>query len=109
MKKNEGKPEPTLVYPSLVYAIARVRRFGINKHGSEDGWKTTKHIQHLDALLRHVLAATEAYKHRLEEGADLDALDHESGLDHLAHAACNIMFLIEANYMEDTEDESVQS
>jgi hypothetical protein len=90
MKKEEGKAPLSLANYALIEAVSRVRSYGIEKHGDVDGWKTTTVKQHYDALLRHVYASLEAEK---ERG---DALfDEESGLLHLAHAACNIMFLIE--------------
>lgn len=84
MKADEGKYEPTLVYTSLIKAIARVRRFGINKHDNSEDWRTTPSERHYDAMLRHIYSAL--------DGNDLD---DESKLLHLAHAACNIMFEIE--------------
>ena len=83
-KGNEGKYEPTLVYASCIEAIARVRRFGIDKHGSSEDWRTTEPRLHFDACLRHI----EAYLN----GEDTDS---QSGLSHLAHAAANLMFEIE--------------
>lgn len=82
-KKFEGKPEPTLVYSELIEAIARVRRYGIEKHGTSEDWRSTPRVLHFDAMLRHVYAYM--------RGEDKDV---ESGLPHLWHAAANIMFEI---------------
>lgn len=84
MKKDERKPKPSLFYTSALYETVRVRAFGIDKHGSEEGWKTTTPIEHIDSAVRHLLAA--------KDGEQLDA---ESGFLHLAHAICNCMFEIE--------------
>ena len=84
MKKNEGKPDPSLFYTSALYEIVHVRAFGIEKHGSVDGWKTTKPIQHYDAAIRHIRAVI--------GGEDYDK---ESGRLHLAHAMCSLMFELE--------------
>jgi len=84
VKQPEGKYEPTLVYTSFIKAVARVRRFGINKHGDSEDWRTTPEIAHYDAMLRHIY-----------EALDGRALDDESKQLHLSHAACNIMFEIE--------------
>lgn len=87
MKKLENKYEPTLVYNSVIKLISKVRRFGIEKHGNSEDWRTTNPIQHYDAMLRHINAAI-----------DGEELDTESGLPHLAHAMCTIMFELERKY-----------
>lgn len=87
MKKPEGKYEPTLVYRSMVVALAHVRRYGIEKHGSSDDWRTTPAVAHYDAMLRHLLAVI-----------DGEEVDQESGLPHLWHLATNVMFEVERLY-----------
>ena len=84
MKKPEGKPDPGLFYSSALYETVRVRAFGIEKHGSAEGWKTTKPIQHYNAAIRHIRAVIDGEVH-----------DQESGFNHLAHAICDCMFEIE--------------
>ena len=84
MKKDEGKPNPSLFYTSALYATVRVRAYGIKKHGSMDGWKTTKPIEHYDAAIRHIRAVMEG-----------EYYDKESSELHLAHAMCDLMFEIE--------------
>jgi hypothetical protein len=84
MKFNEGKPKVRLVYPSAIYEMAKVREYGFNKHGSLNGWMTTPSEDHYDACMRHVLAAAHGEQY-----------DKDSGLKHLSHAMCNLMFLIE--------------
>jgi hypothetical protein len=83
-KKPENKPELSLVYPSMLEAIARVRRYGIDKHGSSEDWRSTDSIKHFDAMLRHIFAYL-----------DGEEVDQASGLSHLAHVAANVMFEIE--------------
>jgi hypothetical protein len=94
MKKLEGKHEPHLVYQSLIISVSRQRAYGIEKHGSIDGWKTTTTIEHLDAARRHIDEAMEAIRtgevHRL--------IDKDSGQLHYAAAICNLMFEIERAY-----------
>jgi hypothetical protein len=87
MKKYEGKYEPTLIYPSLIKALAIVRRYGVNKHGASDDWRTTLRGAHYDAIYRHLLAIL-----------DGETLDPESGLPHLWHIATNVMFEVERDY-----------
>ena len=84
MKSYEGKYGPVLVYTSFIKAIARVRRFGIEKHGNSEDWRTTPEVDHYNAMERHI-----------REARDGNAFDDESHLLHLAHAATCIMFEIE--------------
>ena len=84
MKFEEGKPDPSLFYSSALYETAQVRAFGIKKHGSPVGWKTTEPIRHYDAAIRHIRAVM--------DGEDYD---DESKKLHLAHAICDCMFEIE--------------
>lgn len=86
-KKPEGKYEPTLIYSSLTKYVAMVRRYGIEKHGHSEDWRTTTPIQHYDAALRHIIAVV--------DGDDFDA---ESGLPHLAHAIAGLMFELERKF-----------
>jgi len=83
-KMDQGKVQPTLVYRSLVEAVARVREHGAKKYGGTESWQKVASSRYIDALLRHVLA--------FAGGEELDA---ESGMHHLWHAATNIMFEIE--------------
>jgi hypothetical protein len=86
-KKDEGKYEPTLVYRSAIENIARVRAYGVKKHGHREDWRTTDMVKHYDAALRHIFADLSG-----------ESIDKESGELHLAHAMCNLMFLIESRY-----------
>lgn len=86
-KKPEGKYEPTLVYTSLIKAVAKQRRFGIDKHGNSEDWRTTEPIKHYDAMLRHLLA-----------DIDGEEFDTESGMPHLYALVTTAMFEIERRY-----------
>lgn len=83
-KADQGKVRPTLVPPSLVLAVAKIREYGCAKYHDPDNWKRVEPQRYRDALYRHLLAYFAG-----EEN------DEESGLPHLHHAACNIAFLIE--------------
>jgi len=91
MKIEEGKPKLSLIYKSFMDETAKVRMYGLTKYPDQENWRTTLTSEHYDALLRHVFAA-KAYFLNETSG---EKLDKSSGLSHLAHAACNIMFLIE--------------
>lgn len=91
MKKPEGKYQPHMVYKSAIVEIARVREYGVTKHGSDDGWKTTTVMEHLDAARRHIDETIEAIRRK-----DMSRMyDDESGRLHIGHAMCDLMFEIE--------------
>ena len=82
-KKDAGKPQLTLVPQQILYDIARVREFGIEKYHERDSWKRVDIQRYRDAAYRHFLAYL----------ADPQGVDEESGLTHLSHLAFNIAFL----------------
>lgn len=84
-KHDAGKIRPTFVFPSLVRAVAEVRGYGVAKYIDPDNWKQVSPKRYRDAIYRHWLAYLD----------NPEACDAESGLPHLWHMACNIMFLIE--------------
>ena len=91
LKADKGKARLGLVPMRILWAIARVREFGVGKYGQIDGWRKVSPERYRDALMRHIAAY-------IDYPAGTDA---ESGLPHLWHAACNIAFLIA---LEDNED-----
>ena len=88
-KSDGGKPRPSLVPPALIDGVMRIREFGTARYGNPDNWRNVDAERYHDALLRHILAIWEDWK----------AVDPDSGMPHLWHAACNIAFLMQ--YMED--------
>ena len=79
-----SKPMPSLIEPEFILSMANVLAFGMAKY-AKDNWKLcTKENIHLywDAHDRHCLA------YRMGE-----KVDPETGYCHLAHAACNLMFI----------------
>lgn len=84
LKADRGKARLGLVPMRILWAIARVREFGVDKYRQADGWRHVSPERYRDALMRHIAAYT-------DNPTETDA---ESGLPHLWHAACNIAFLI---------------
>ena len=84
LKADNGKARLSLVPMRILWAIARVREFGVAKYGQSDSWRRVSPERYRDALMRHIAAY-------IDYPAGTDA---ESGLPHLWHAACNIAFLI---------------
>ncbi len=83
-KADMGKPHPSYVPVEIIEAVMRVREYGNAKYHDPDNWRTVEPERYHEALLRHILRAwTDPY-----------AVDPESGLMHIEHAACNIAFLL---------------
>lgn len=83
-KDDSGKVRVDLFPPQALIAISLVLGFGANKYG-EDNWRQVDRAKdrYYAATLRHLLAWREGREN-----------DEESGLPHLAHAACSIVFLL---------------
>lgn len=66
--------------------VVRVLDYGARKY-SRDGWQSVEPERYVEALRRHLLAATGVPGWAAET-------DAESGESHWAHAACNALFLV---------------
>lgn len=82
-KADAGKARLSLVPMRILYDIARVREYGVEKYREPDNWRRVSIERYRDALLRHIAAYID----------DPQSTDDESGLPHLWHAACNIAFI----------------
>lgn len=83
-KSDKGKPRWTLLPLSSIELVIEVLEYGAAKRGDHN-W------QHLENARTRFLNA--AFRH-LSDYAQGETLDHDSGLPHLAHAACNCLFLL---------------
>ena len=94
-KFDGGKPQYGLLPPMALKATVDVLTFGAEKY-DPDNWQVVPEAKrrYFDALQRHVWAWKEG-----------ESFDPESGLHHLAHAMCCMMFLYEhdVNYSKSTE------
>jgi hypothetical protein len=84
-KGDAGKVRLDLLPFAALEDVARVLEYGAKKY-SPQGWRHVAdgHDRYVAAALRHL----HAY-------AGGEATDRESGLSHLAHAACSILFALE--------------
>ena len=84
LKFDQGKPKMDLLFegcPNALKAVGEVLTFGAQKYEAHSWQKVAGGpTRYKAALIRHLL----------EEGND-----SESGLPHLAHAACNALFILE--------------
>lgn len=82
-KHDQQKPDLSLLPPEAILEISKVLTFGANKYDAHN-WRGGFNWTRLSsASLRHIFSwlGGETY-------------DPESGLNHLAHAACGLMFLL---------------
>lgn len=89
IKYDEGKAELSMISATALTQLAKVLSFGAQKYERNNWRKGMNWDRLINATLRHVLA--------FNEGQDLDP---ETGLNHLSHAMCNLMMLIEYYYEE---------
>lgn len=83
---DAGKPRTDQLPPEALIAVANVFGYGAAKYG-EDNWRDYEneweYRQLYASTLRHLFAWVQR-----------EDIDPESGLDHLSHAAANILMLI---------------
>ena len=84
VKFDAGKVRTDLISPVAINELAKVLTFGAKKYADNNWRKGLQWSRVLGAALRHILAYM--------GGQDKDP---ETGLSHLAHAFCCLMFLLE--------------
>lgn len=91
-KSDAGKNRLDLVFPSIIEELGLIRTYGSKKYKDADNWKTIENARqrYTAAAMRHFEAWRSGNK-----------FDTESGLRHLSHCACNLMFLIELERREE--------
>ena len=86
-KYDTGKLRLRLLYHDMSHELTRVAEvleYGANKY-TENGWQSVTDAakRYEDAMERHLAAWRQG-----------QSRDPESGLHHLQHAACNLLFLL---------------
>lgn len=84
LKKDQGKVRWSLLPKGVITTILQVLEFGATKY-AVDNWQHVEDHErrYYDATMRHI----EAWRAK-------ETNDPESGLPHLAHAVCCLMFLM---------------
>jgi hypothetical protein len=84
LKYDSGKPRWSLLPFAALLAVVQVLEFGATKY-KPNSWQGLENgrERYFDAAIRHLVAW---------HGGEI--IDAESGLHHLAHAACNLLFLL---------------
>jgi len=83
-KYDDGKLRWDLLPMKPIECVVKILTFGASKYGSNN-WQKLKNFddRYYAAMMRHMSAWKQGEK-----------LDPESGLPHLAHAMCCVMFLL---------------
>lgn len=94
VKYDSEKPRVDLLIdgcPLSLEAISKVLTFGSKKY-ADHNWQHVEdgEQRYKAALMRHVLASAKGEK-----------VDSETGLSHLAHAACCVLFMLELELKKD--------
>ena len=82
VKFDEGKPRMELIAPEMLVGLAEVLTFGAVKYAPRNWEQGMAWSRCFGALMRHLWAWWGG-----------EELDRETGLSHLDHAACCLMFL----------------
>ena len=88
-KLDQGKPMLQLVDPHFIEGVGKVLTMGATKYG-RDNWKSSVGTDDHKEFVERVKGA--ALRHLMEYMKGVHE-DDESGLSHLSHVACNLMFL----------------
>lgn len=93
VKYDSEKPRMHLLPPKATIEVAKVLTFGAQKY-DEENWRKLDKLQerYTSGALRHIFAHM-----------DGEQLDPESGISHLAHALCCLLFKLEIELEEDQE------
>lgn len=98
MKFDSEKRRMGLLPPRALESVADVLTFGAKKY-LPDNWRYVENgpERYLDAALRHISAYMKG-----------EPLDEETGLPHLSHALCCLMFIVDLQ-LEEQEQEYYMS
>lgn len=93
-KDDDAKLRYDLIPPNALHAMVVVLTFGARKYGP-DNWKNVANLRarYFAAALRHLWAWWRGERQ-----------DPDTGESHLAHAACCVFFLLEAEPALDSAD-----
>ena len=94
-KYDGGKAKLHLLPPKSILEVGKVLTYGAEKYDAEN-WRKVDDLQnrYTSAALRHIFAHI--------EGEDVD---EETGLSHLAHAMCCLLFKLEDELIGESKEE----
>ena len=92
LKFDEGKPPMDLLPYESLAAVAQVLAFGATKYSRGNWANGINYSRLLSASMRHI--------YQYNNGEDLDP---ETGLSHIAHGICDLLFLLHFIQTEQTK------
>tara|TARA_B110000285_G_scaffold225518_1_gene283888 strand:- start:619 stop:1005 length:387 start_codon:yes stop_codon:yes gene_type:complete len=97
-KFDSEKPKMHLLPPKALFEVAKVLTFGAEKY-AEENWRVVPDAQnrYASASLRHMFSHI-----------DGEELDQETDLSHLAHAICCLLFKLELELENESEEEGLR-
>ena len=97
-KYDEEKAKLYLLPPKSILEVGKVLTYGADKYDAEN-WRKVDDLQnrYTSAALRHIFAHI-----------DGEADDPETGLSHLAHAMCCLLFKLEDELLGKSEEEGTR-
>jgi hypothetical protein len=97
-KYDGGKAKLHLLPPKSILEVGKVLTYGAEKYDAEN-WRKVDDLQnrYTSAALRHIFAHI--------EGEDVD---EETGLSHLAHAMCCLLFKLEDELIGESKEEGTR-
>ena len=82
-KHDKGKLRWDILPINATEEVVKVLNFGANKYGTRN-WCNVEPVRWFNGVMRHIAAYMKG-----------EHLDPETGLPHLAHAACSLLFILE--------------
>tara|TARA_R110002153_G_scaffold268471_1_gene433240 strand:+ start:1608 stop:1892 length:285 start_codon:yes stop_codon:yes gene_type:complete len=82
MKFDDDKPDYSLMPFGVLDEVVRVLTYGANKY-DRFNWEHIEDYRYQAAAMRHISSYMQG-----------EIVDSESGREHLAHAICNLIFLM---------------
>lgn len=90
IKHDKDKPQLASFPKEAIEAVCEIMEFGANKYGFGT-WSRVEAIRYINAAARH-LYAMQSVDENGKECIDLSKTDNESGLEHLYHLTCNVVY-----------------
>ena len=96
MKFDSEKPPLNLLPPLAILEVGKVLGFGAEKYAPEN-WRFVSDAEgrYRAAALRHIFQDLSGDRILTDPTAPAGRVDSETGIDHLAHAICCLLFLLE--------------
>lgn len=92
IKYDQNKPKLSQFPREAMEAVAEVMEYGARKYG-KGTWNRVEIQRYIDAGARHLYAMQDIDENG-KECINLSKIDEESGLEHLYHLACNVVYAV---------------